>query len=1078
MKIFTSHVKVALCVVCFTLVNFSFSQKSGVWTASGSGSSTTWSATAGSVGITASATNYGSGTSYTLNDFVTYDTMGCNSSAYSDPSIVGNPSLSIRHTFPNSAFITFSFSAPVENPVMHFDRLGGGQVNNLTSSSIIKLVTPGITFTELAGNDVHFESTSHTVGRQSGQTYTSLPSECGPPNAGTASGSIRLNGAFRSVTFEISMAAIGGNASINDRWEIAFSDIEIITLDFDGNDDYVNRAAFLGNKSEVTMMTWIKLDAGFNGGEIMGQRNFRFFIDSNRRLRTYVKTNASSSSDVATPISVAPVLTTEMWYHVAAIYDANSNSIKMYLNGELEWKYVNLNGSALNNQASYNSDHDFEIGRNTLHDNSYFEGSIYETRVYNKALTDNQLQRQIYQEIENNSGNVRGKVIPKDIEGLSWSDLELYYKMDIVDVGAAVDDSSVGISGQLHNMRTYQDRTAPLPYVTKAGGNTNWDDKSNWLHGDVWDIDNHTACAIVKITKDIVTDKDHSTVGLIIDNGTELTVNNDSGIQNSWYLELKGEIDLQGESQLIQTEDSDLSIGSNGRLEKDQQGTKDLFTYNYWSSPVGVTSMIQNNVSFKYKLPNVMQNGTNPNSPNAISYVSGFDGSISGSNISISTAWIWKFANQADDDYSSWQFVGNTGDVNPGEGFTMKGVYNTNGSVSQEQNYVFNGKPNNGDIELDIDANNDYLIGNPYPSAMDAHQFILDNGPTIEGAGNTTGTLYFWEHWGGGSHVLQEYQGGYALYNLSGGTAAASKADIDLDVDQDGPIVGTKIPGRYIPVGQGFFVVGETSGKIKFNNRQRAFIKEGNSSSIFMRSANGSTINEYSDNSGDERMKIRIALNSINTIHRQLLVTVDENATMNYDWGFDGALNEEQVDDMYWIINAEKYVIQGINEIDEMDTALELGIKTNTEGINSITIDDLENIPSDLPIFLHDSTEEVYHNLRESDYSIALPAGEHLNRFEIVFSIPQFLSTIENELNKLSLYYAFSRNKMVILNPTNSELKNIELFNILGQSVYNNDNLWGGSYNEYEIQNLSTGTYVVKLSTVDNKIITKKIIVK
>jgi hypothetical protein len=1077
MKIFTSYVKTTLFVVCFTLVNFCFSQKSGTWSASGSGASTSWSATAGTIDITATTTSYGSGTAYTLNDFVTYDTMGCNNSAYSDATIVGNPSLSIRHTFPNIAQITFNFSAAVENPVMHFDRLGGGQVSNLTSSSVIKIITPDITFTELSENDTHFVTTSNTVRREAGQAYTSLPSECGPPLAGTASGSVRLNGVFNTVTFEISMDAVGGNSTINDRWEIAFSEVQRITLDFDGVDDYIDRTAFLGNKSEATMMSWIKLDAAFNGGEVMGQRNFRIFVDSSRRLKVYIRTNGLSSNYAINPNSNSPVLNTELWYHVAAIYNASDGSIKLYLNGELEWEYNHLVGSAIINQASWNSNHNFEIGRNTQHDNNYFEGSIYETRVYNKALTDNQLQRQIYQEIENNGGIVRGKVIPKDIEGLNWSDLELYYKMDILNTGQTKDDSVLGVNGNLHNMRTYQDRTAPLPYVTKNGGDSNWDNRNNWLHGDVWDIvDNHTACAIVKITKDLVTDQDHGTVGLIIDNDVELTVNNDSGIQNSWYLALNGEIDLQGESQLVQNEESELLVGANGKLERDQQGTKDMFTYNYWSSPVGVTSMLENNVSYKYELPNVIQNGMNPNSPNAISFVNGYNGSISGSNISIAKHWIWKFANQADDDYSAWQYVGNTAYINPGEGFTMKGVTNTNGNVSEEQNYVFKGKPNNGNIALDLDANNDYLVGNPYPSAIDAQQFIIDNGPTIEGTGNTTGTLYFWEHWGGGSHVLSEYQGGYALYNLSGATAAASKADVDEDLDQGGPSVGAKTPGRYIPVGQGFFVVGETTGKIKFNNGQRVFKKEGNSSSVFMRGNSKNAIEEDNADS-DNRMRIRLGLNSANTMHRQLLVTVDERATIDYDWGFDGKLNEDQIDDMYWMIHDEKYVIQGIDEINEIETILPLGIKSNTNGINSITIDDLENVPTDLQIFLHDKDEDVYHDLRSTDYTFILAIGEYLNRFEVVFSVPESLSAIDNELNELSLYYAIDRHRIVILNPSHSELKNVELYNIEGQSVYKNDNLWVGSYNEYEVNNLSTGTYVVKLSTADNKTITKKIIV-
>ena len=55
---------------------------------------------------------------------------------------------------------------------------------------------------------------------------------------------------------------------------------------------------------------------------------------------------------------------------------------------------------------------------------------------------------------------------------------------------------------------------------------------------------------------------------------------------------------------------------------------------------------------------------------------------------------------------------------------------------------MFKGKPNNGDFTLPITPGYDRLIGNPYPSAMDAEEFIKDNLSTIDGGNNTNGNIF------------------------------------------------------------------------------------------------------------------------------------------------------------------------------------------------------------------------------------------------------------------------------------------------------------------------------------------------
>ena len=173
------------------------------------------------------------------------------------------------------------------------------------------------------------------------------------------------------------------------------------------------------------------------------------------------------------------------------------------------------------------------------------------------------------------------------------------------------------------------------------------------------------------------------------------------------------------------------------------------------------------------------------------------------------------------------------------EGYSMKG---TSGSadILHSQNYTFRGIPNNGTIlmeNMNSSGNGEnYLIGNPYPSAIDAKEFIWDNMKDVVNGRNSSnifnGTLYFWSHFANKTHYLEEYVGGYAAYNLSGGVKAVAIDDRINATEEE----GGQIPMQFIPVGQGFFVSTRLNpkitnitihgGQVTFKNSQRINVTE------------------------------------------------------------------------------------------------------------------------------------------------------------------------------------------------------------------------------------------------------------
>ncbi|BAO76893.1 LamG-like jellyroll fold domain-containing protein [Winogradskyella sp. PG-2] len=849
-----------------------------------------------------------------------------------------------------------------------------------------------------------------------------------------------------------------------------------LQLFFDGRNDYVQDVSISSGWSEISLMGWIKIDPSASGTKVLfGQENFYLRLNNSNQLYLFAS---------GTTLTNSASLATNQWIHIAATYSASDGSIVLYINGE-EIVEKSKTG-ALNTENSL-----FTISRSANNSEYFFKGYIDEVRLFDKALTEDELQKIVYQEIENN-GNIKGSIIPRDISTLSWSNLIRYYRLDGFK-GDITDDLTtptvdIDSGAKLYNIKTITYQSAPMPFISQQG-NTDLaiaiSKTEDGVNGN--DAVNYDWSIVHVQHDDITFNNTQRHLGLFIDeedsssNPIEYHITDDSELNISWYLKLDGFIDLEGESQLIQGDDSMLDPTSKGKIERDQQGTSDTYTYNYWSSPVGITNNSSNNND--YSLRSVLMDGTNPENPQSINFVSGYDGTNS-SPIGIAKYWIWKFDNYQNDDYASWQHVQSIGTLSAGEGYTMKGP--GTGAILDNQNYTFVGKPNNGDIELTLSAGNSYLVGNPYPSAIDAQQFIIDNGgilnydPNVtdpESPADTTplisGTLYFWEHWGGGSHILSEYQGGYAIYNFSGAVAAPSYGTNDPDVATGGS--PTKLPGRYIPVGQGFFVIGDNTGTLKFSNNQRIFVKEGSSNSVFTRSTQ--TNNTLDVTQDDIRMKFRLGFNSVGTIHRQILLTIDEQyATSSIDRGFDAIIFDDLIDDMYWMIEGEKFSIQGYGSIDE-NTVIPIGLHTAQNGINEIIIDDLENIPDDLSIYLHDNVLDIYHNLRQSSYQIDLNAGNYLNRFAMTFKVPETLSNNEIGIEDLKFFHAVNRNNVVILNPKSIELKELQLFNINGQSIYSNKKMRSNTYDEYNMPKLSTGIYIIKLLTVKGEI-SKKIIIK
>ncbi|MEH6534859.1 MAG: LamG-like jellyroll fold domain-containing protein [Psychroserpens sp.] len=856
------------------------------------------------------------------------------------------------------------------------------------------------------------------------------------------------------------------------------------TLDFDGVDDYLATDSFIDGKDEVTIMAWVKIASGNSGYiTIAGEDvSCKLYLQNGKEPCFSIKTDGNATSVVS-----SNALIINEWHHISGTYSNATGMLRIFVDGKQENE---LDTGITSDKIKMTSDSNgaFEVGRvsSNVTDREYFKGEIDEVRVFDIDLTKDQIQRMVYQEIENSSGNVRGTIIGKDIVDITsnatipWVNLIAYFPMTDIKNSTTTDFSNNSNTLRLNNITTFQGQTAPMPY--RATSNGNWSTEGTWLHGDVWDIETvniNKDWSIVKIESNVTTSSSHKNLGLIIDENKSLTVNGDQQINNSWYLELDGTLELNNDSQLIQGINSDLVTSANGKIRRRQEGNTSVYWYNYWASPVGAqsaTTLLDNNASTNNVNNSIFTlNTLKEGNENSVQFTASYN-----EVGKISTRWLYSYKNGLN--YYQWASLAPTSAIEPGVGYTQKGTGNT----GAQQQYIFEGKPNNGTIIIPVNdiggagsvpsvSKTDYLLGNPYPSALDIYQFIDDNESVIDG------TLQLWQQWSGTSHNLDEYDGGYAQVNKLGSIRAYQF--VGEEGATNGSQDGTVTPSKYLPVGQGFMTEIVNSGDIVFNNGQRVFIKEADADGTYN---NGSSFFRLSEtdqedtveNTEDIMQKIRLEFNAVTgpVTRRELLLGFSNFTSDAYDYGYDAKNTDVLANDLNLILEDQNMLMQAYASI-SANKVVPLNLTTSGDYTYEIKITEIEYIAEDQEIYLKDNLTGTYFDLKNDQaYGFSSEEGEFNNRFEIVFQTEASLSTEEDDYQYNLIYFNNDSDKLFVKG-LQTDVKQLMVINILGQSVREYTSVSSQDLeNGLEISNLSTGTYVVYLKTA-NVVKTKKILI-
>uniref|UniRef100_UPI000688E2EA T9SS sorting signal type C domain-containing protein n=1 Tax=Flavobacterium denitrificans TaxID=281361 RepID=UPI000688E2EA len=414
-------------------------------------------------------------------------------------------------------------------------------------------------------------------------------------------------------------------------------------------------------------------------------------------------------------------------------------------------------------------------------------------------------------------------------------------------------------------------------------------------------------------------------------------------------------------------------------------------------------------------------------------------------------------------DGMKWVFTPRTTIMDPAKGYIVRGPETFSNTSKSDFTGIFIGTPQNGTFAGEpMTAGQPYLLGNPYPSALDADAFITANSAIIEGS------LYFWTHNTpvvlGGAYEYETDD--YATYNLGGGVgtqAAPSEDDPKLN-DPNLPadqLPNNSFPNGQVASGQAFFVKAYAQGSATFTNSMRS------SKDIHGNNTNGQFFKpgKASKTAAIEKHRVWLNMTNAGGAFKQLLVAYVEGATNSYDRLYDGkTFDGNKFIDFYSINDNHKLVIQGrglpFTDADQVP----LGYRSTIAGDFTISIDHADGDMKTQAMYIEDKKTGKIHDLKAGKYTFTTEIGTFTDRLVLRYS-NKSLGTGDFENVEKGITVSIKDKSVKVLS-SNETIQDVTIFDVAGKLLYSKSKV--GS-NELQISNLQSSNQVLLVDiTLDN----------
>lgn len=532
---------------------------------------------------------------------------------------------------------------------------------------------------------------------------------------------------------------------------------------------------------------------------------------------------------------------------------------------------------------------------------------------------------------------------------------------------------------------------------------------------------------------------------------TGKTLNIDATGYTTVYNKLtsNGNIVIESNGQFIQVNDADTNAGvyTGTKFQVKRNYTAKDIDYVYWGSPTKAFTVNNLPGGFRYEW--------NPIYPNS------------------------------NGTFGNWR-VPTTPTMTEGRGYIARTF---NGSATATTlPFTFYGQPNNGLITVPIARGNYFgdgittglnydaepanpnnvdttrwddnwnLVGNPYPSAVNAIKFLTANT-------NLEGFINIWTHLTPPASTVDPY-----YYNFGYNYTPADYITYNLS----GAVTGPGAFNGNIASGQGFFVLmndgAATTGTAFFNNAMRSDItnKLNYDNSQFFRTSN------FGD-AEDEKNRIWLDIIAPNNQTDRTLVGYVTNASNNTDRLYDAVTKATGLK-LYSFSNdvpLQPLCIQGKTlPFDNQDT-IRLGYNSNSVGNYKIAIAAVDGLfANNQAIYIEDMLLGIIHDLRDAPYTFTTTKGMFEDRFILRYTTQALGNANFDSTNQVVISTNHSQINIISNTETISQ---VQIFDLLGREVYTMSNLDTLMYSISN--NVRNQALIIKITLTNGVLVSKKIII-